>query len=70
MKKLLSISDNVSKALEQHAKENRTTQSKVVEVAISLYLAMHQGAKAMSNQINSFTEQGKKDLFDEINKKK
>lgn len=39
MKKLISISDNVAHNLEAHAKQNKTTQSKVVEVAISLYLA-------------------------------
>jgi metal-responsive CopG/Arc/MetJ family transcriptional regulator len=39
MKKLISISDNVAHNLEAHAKKNKSTQSKVVEVAISLYLA-------------------------------
>ncbi len=70
MKKTFSISDNVVKSLEIHSKENNTTQSRVVEVAISLYLAMHQGAKAMATQINSFTVPGQTDIFDEINKKK
>lgn len=52
-KKLFSLSDNVVDMLENHAQENRTSQSKVVEVAISIYLAMHSGAKAMKSQFET-----------------
>ena len=37
MKKLISLSDNIGKMVEDHAKDNNTQQSKVVEVAIALY---------------------------------
>jgi len=70
MKKTFRISDNVVKLLEDHAKENRTTQSRVVEVAISLYMAMYQGTKAMANTIDSFKVPGQSDIFELLNNKK
>lgn len=62
MKKLLSISDNVARQLEQHAKEQKSTQSKVVEVAISLYLALHTGAKAMEQQLRGIELPSNKEI--------
>jgi hypothetical protein len=37
MKKLVSLSNNIAKMVEDYAKENETQQSKVIEVAIALY---------------------------------
>ena len=51
MKKLISLSDNVNEMLVLHAKENNSTQSKVVEVAISLYLSMYKSANAIAQTL-------------------
>jgi len=51
MRKTFNMSDNVVAELVKHSKENKTTQGKVVEVAISLYLSMYKGASAIANTL-------------------
>jgi len=70
MRKTFNLSDNVVKELEIHAKENKTTQGKVVEVALALYLSMYKGAKTMASTIDGFKVPGQTDIFETINKKK
>ena len=68
MRKTLSLSDNVVEKLAIHAKENNTSQSKVVEVAISLYLAMMQGAQTMAKTIEELKVPGQTDIFENLKK--
>jgi hypothetical protein len=53
MRKTFNMSDNVVAELVKHSKENKTTQGKVVEVAISLYLSMYKGANAIAQSIEN-----------------
>jgi len=70
MRKTFNISDNVVIELEKHSKENKTTQGKVVEVALALYLSMYKGAQSMASSIDAFRVPGQTDIFETINRKK
>jgi predicted transcriptional regulator len=49
MKKLLSISDNVALKLAQVAKEQNSTQSKIAETALVIYMMIHVQSKNFTN---------------------
>jgi len=68
MKKLISISDNVAHQLEEHAKLNKSSQSKVIEVALALYLALYSSARTMNETFKDLIPKGQTSIFDNIEK--
>ncbi len=68
MKKLFSLSDNVAQRLEQIAKEQKTSQSKLVETAIVIYLMIQYGAPEQAIKLNDLIPKNQIDIFDIIKK--
>jgi hypothetical protein len=69
MRKTFNISANVEQELVKHAKDNGTTQGKVVEVALALYLSMYKSALTMAETFDSMKLKGQTDIFESLQKK-
>ena len=70
MKKLVSLSDNVGFKLEAVAKEQNTTQSKLVETAIVIYMMMYFGAPDQAKILTDLIPKNQMSMFDILEKKK
>ena len=64
MKKTFSISDNVVLRLEQVAKENNSTQSKIVETALIIYMMIQHGAPDQTKMLSDMIPKNQLSLFE------
>jgi hypothetical protein len=67
-KKLFSISEPLALRLEQIAKEQKTTQSSIIQASLLVYLMMDKGNNTISKQIQELTSKNQKIILKELDK--
>lgn len=68
IKKLVSLSDTMAKRLEQTAKEQKTTQSRIIETALVVYTMMNIGAPLQAQKLQEMIPNNQIDIFDELDR--
>ena len=68
IKKLFSISEPLVLRLEQIAKEQKTTQSRIIEASLMVYLMMDKGNNTITKQIQELTSKNQKIILKELDK--
>ena len=68
IKKLFSISEPLALRLEQIAKEQKTTQSRIIETSLMVYLMMDKGNNTISKQLQELTSKNQKLILQEMDK--
>jgi hypothetical protein len=68
IKKLFSISEPLVLRLEQIAKEQKTTQSRIIEASLMVYLMMDKGNNNITKQIQELTTKNQKIILKELDK--
>ena len=67
-KKLFSISEPLALRLEQVAKEQKTTQSSIIQASLLVYLMMDKGNNTISKQIQELTSKNQRIILKELDK--
>jgi hypothetical protein len=67
-KKLFSISEPLALRLEQIAKEQKTTQSSIIQASLMVYLMMDKGNNTISKQIQELTSKNQRIILKELDK--
>jgi hypothetical protein len=67
-KKLISFSDNMAVRLESLAIEQGTTQSRVIETALTLYTMIHIGAPLQAQKLQEMIPKNQIDIFEVLEK--
>jgi hypothetical protein len=67
-KKLFSISEPLALRLEQVAKEQKTTQSSIIQASLLVYLMMDKGNNTISKQIQELTSKNQRVILKELDK--
>jgi predicted transcriptional regulator len=68
IKKLFSISEPLALRLEQIAKDQKTTQSRIIETSLMVYLMMDKGNNTISKQLQELTSKNQKLILQEMDK--
>ena len=66
IKKLISFSDPMALRLEQLAKEQSTTQSRIIETALTIYTMVHIGAPLQAQKLQEMIPTNQVDIFQEL----
>jgi hypothetical protein len=67
-KKLFSISEPLALRLEQVAKEQKTTQSSIIQASLLVYLMMDKGNNTISKQIQELSSKNQTIILKELDK--
>jgi hypothetical protein len=67
-KKLFSISEPLALRLEQVAKEQKTTQSSIIQASLLVYLMMDKGNNTITKQIQELTSKNQRVILKELDK--
>lgn len=65
-KKLFSISEPLCLQLEEMAKNHRTTQSRIIESALMVYLLMDSSNKANTKKIDKIVKNNQTEILTEL----
>jgi hypothetical protein len=68
IKKLISFNDTMALKLEELTKEHKTTQSRVIESALMIYILMNAGSKQTTNKINNIVSEHQDIIFKDLDK--
>jgi hypothetical protein len=67
-KKLFTISEPLALRLEQVAKEQKTTQSSIIQASLLVYLMMDKGNNTITKQIQELTSKNQRIILKELDK--
>jgi hypothetical protein len=67
-KKLFTISEPLALRLEQVAKEQKTTQSSIIQASLLVYLMMDKGNNTISKQIQELSSKNQTIILKELDK--
>jgi hypothetical protein len=65
-KKLISMSEIMAQRLESLAKEQGTTQSRIIETALTLYTMIQIGAPLQAQKLQEMIPKNQIDIFQEL----
>ena len=68
MKKLFSMSNQLADRLTKTAKEQGTTQSRIVETALTIYIMLNYGSPEQAKKLGDMIPSNQVTLFEELDR--